>query len=83
MTTAVSSVQPRGALGRVRNFFSAWLTGWVRDREQENPRAIYEQAIHGRLRRSPHRDRAARDGCGARGQAQRRVARRRDRHAPA
>lgn len=51
MTTALSPMQPRGALGRVRNFLSAWLTGWVRDREQQNPREIYEQAIHGRLRR--------------------------------
>jgi len=49
--SAVSSPRPRGAIGRLFNFFSGLLGTWVRDREQENPRVVYEQAIHGRLRR--------------------------------
>ena len=49
--SAVSSQRPRGAVGRVRNLFAGWLTLWVRDRERENPRAVYEQAINGRLAR--------------------------------
>ena len=50
-SSAVSPARPRGAIGRLFNFLSATLGSWVRDREQENPRAVYEQAIHGRLRR--------------------------------
>jgi phage shock protein A len=43
--------RPRGTLGRLRNLLSGWLAVWVRDREQANPRAVYEQAIAQRLRR--------------------------------
>jgi phage shock protein A len=43
--------RPRGFLGRLRNLFQGRLTVWVRDREQSNPRAVYEQAISQRLRR--------------------------------
>jgi len=49
--TAATSTRPRGALGRLFNYLSGWLGGWVRDREHANPRAVYEQAIHGRLQR--------------------------------
>jgi len=41
----------RGPFGRLRNLFSGRLTTWVRDRESESPRAVYEQAIAERLRR--------------------------------
>ena len=51
MTTAVSSTRPRGALARVFHHLSSSLHGWVRRREHENPRGVYEQAIEGRLRR--------------------------------
>jgi phage shock protein A len=49
--SAVSSTRPRGAVGRFFNYVSASLGLWVRDREQRNPRAVYEQAIQGRLQR--------------------------------
>jgi phage shock protein A len=51
MTTAVSSTRPRGVLGRLFNYVSSRLGLWVSDREHENPRAVYEQAIHERLKR--------------------------------
>ncbi|RIL02369.1 MAG: hypothetical protein DCC71_16450 [Proteobacteria bacterium] len=51
MTTALSHPQPRGALGRLRNYLAAALGGWVRAREESNPRAVYEQAIQQRLAR--------------------------------
>lgn len=51
MTTAVSSTRPRGALARVFHHLSSSIHGWVRRREHENPRDVYEQAIEGRLRR--------------------------------
>ncbi len=50
-STSISSERPRGVLGRLRNLIGGWLTVWVRDREQAHPRAVYEQAIHERLRR--------------------------------
>lgn len=50
-TESISIARPRGFLGRLRNLFGGWLTVWVRDREQAHPRAVYEQAIHERLRR--------------------------------
>ncbi len=43
--------RPRGFWGRLRNLIGGRLTVWVRDREQAHPRAVYEQAIHERLRR--------------------------------
>jgi phage shock protein A len=48
---SIAAGRPRGALGRLRNLLSGWFTVWVRDREQAHPRAVYEQAISGRLRR--------------------------------
>jgi phage shock protein A len=43
--------RPRGPLARLRNLITGWFTGWVRDRESRSPRAVYEQAIQGRLER--------------------------------
>ena len=51
MHASTLSSPRRGSLGRIRNLFAGWLSLWVRDRERENPRAVYEQAIHGRLAR--------------------------------
>jgi phage shock protein A len=48
---SASIERPRGFVGRLRNLVSGWLAVWVRDREQANPRAVYEAAIAGRLRR--------------------------------
>jgi phage shock protein A len=51
MTSAVSSTRPRGAIGRFFNWMSASFGSWVRDRERENPRAVYEHAIEARVKR--------------------------------
>ncbi len=51
MHTSTFGSPRRGSIGRIRNLFSGWLSLWVRDRERENPRAVYEQAIQGRLSR--------------------------------
>jgi hypothetical protein len=51
MHASTLSSPRRGSLGRIRNLFAGWLSLWVRDRERENPRAVYEQAIQGRLAR--------------------------------
>ena len=42
--------RPRGLFGRFRNLLSAIFGGWIRDGELNNPRAVYEQAIHERTR---------------------------------
>jgi len=49
--TAVSPTRPRGAIARLVNWISTAIHSFVRDREHENPRGVYEQAIEGRLRR--------------------------------
>ncbi|MEN8182468.1 MAG: PspA/IM30 family protein [Myxococcota bacterium] len=42
--------QPRrGPLARLHNLISALFSAWVRDRENESPRAVYEQAIAQRI----------------------------------
>ncbi len=41
----MSEPRNRGLFRRFRNLVTGLFTGWVRDRENENPRAIYEQAI--------------------------------------
>jgi len=53
VSTTTTDVAPRGRgpLARLRNLLAGWLTVWVRDREERNPRAVYEQAIAERLRR--------------------------------
>jgi len=51
MHASTLSSPRRGSLGRIRNLFAGWLALWVRDRERQNPRAVYEQAIQGRLQR--------------------------------
>jgi phage shock protein A len=51
MHASTLSSPRRGSLGRIRNLFAGMLSLWVRDRERQNPRAVYEQAIHGRLQR--------------------------------
>ncbi len=37
--------RPQGIFGRFRNLVRALFTGWIRDSEIQNPRAVYEQAI--------------------------------------
>ncbi|UCE86234.1 MAG: PspA/IM30 family protein [Deltaproteobacteria bacterium] len=39
------TTRQRGLLGRVRGLIQGLLRGWVRDRENESPRAVYEEAI--------------------------------------
>jgi phage shock protein A len=51
MHASTLSSPRRGSLGRIRNLFAGWLALWVRDRERQNPRVVYEQAISGRLQR--------------------------------
>jgi phage shock protein A len=51
MHASTLSSPRRGSLGRIRNLFAGMLSLWVRDRERQNPRAVYEQAISGRLQR--------------------------------
>ena len=50
-TGSITVDRPRGFWGRLRNLIGGRLTVWMRDREQAHPRAVYEQAIHERLRR--------------------------------
>ncbi len=50
-TASISVDRPRGFWGRLRNLLGGRLAVWMRDREQAHPRAVYEQAIHERLRR--------------------------------
>jgi phage shock protein A len=40
--------QSRSLIGRVRNLIRGVLAVWIRDTETDNPRAVYEQAIHER-----------------------------------
>ncbi len=40
--------RPQGIFGRFRNLVRALFTGWIRDSEIQNPRAVYEQAINER-----------------------------------
>ncbi len=42
--------RPRSVLGRLVHLIRGALAGWVRDREQRNPQAVYEQAIRERTR---------------------------------
>jgi phage shock protein A len=42
--------QSRGLIGRVRNLVRGVLSVWIRDTETDNPRAVYEQAIHERTK---------------------------------
>jgi len=42
--------RPRGLFGRFRNLVRALFAGWLRDSEIQNPRAVYEQAIHERTK---------------------------------
>jgi phage shock protein A len=51
MNASTLSSPRRGSLGRLRNLCAVWLSLWVRDREHQHPRAVYEQAIQGRLKR--------------------------------
>ncbi len=39
-----------GLIRRFFGLFRGWATGWVRDREEESPRAVYEHAISERVR---------------------------------
>ena len=49
MDTAIQD-RPQGAFGRFRNLLRALFTGWIRDSEIQNPRAVYEQAINERTK---------------------------------
>lgn len=40
--------RPRSLFGRLRNLMRAIFAGWIRGGEIQNPRAVYEQAIHER-----------------------------------
>jgi phage shock protein A len=40
----------RGPIARLRNLLSGMLSTWVRDRENQSPRAVYEAAIGQRIR---------------------------------
>ncbi|HJO24928.1 MAG: PspA/IM30 family protein [Myxococcota bacterium] len=40
--------RPRSLFGRFRNLLRALFAGWLRNSEIQNPRAVYEQAIHER-----------------------------------
>ncbi len=42
--------RPQGIFGRFRNLIRALFTGWIRDSEIQNPRAVYEQAIYERTK---------------------------------
>ena len=42
--------QPRGFFARLRALIRGTFGVWVRDRERENPQAVYEQAIQERTR---------------------------------
>jgi len=42
--------RPRGLFGRLRNLLRGIFSVWIRDSEIQNPRAVYEQAIHERTR---------------------------------
>ncbi|NRA02297.1 MAG: PspA/IM30 family protein [Myxococcales bacterium] len=44
------SDRPRGIIGRLRGLFRGLFTSWLRDRENRNPSAIYEEAIQERTR---------------------------------
>ena len=44
------SRRPRSILGRFIDLVRGTLAGWVRDREQRSPQAVYEQAIRERTR---------------------------------
>ena len=44
------SDRPRGIIGRFRSLFRGLFASWLRDRENRNPSAVYEQAIEERTR---------------------------------
>ena len=46
----MSDTRPQGFLGRLRRLLRGIFSIWVRDREHENPEAVYEQAISERTR---------------------------------
>lgn len=49
--TAASESRPRGALARLAHWLSTAIHSFVRDREQADPRGVYESAIRARLAR--------------------------------
>ena len=42
--------RPRGFFARLTGLFRGMMSGWMRDREEDNPRAVYENAISERVR---------------------------------
>ena len=46
----MASTRPSGFLARLVRLVRGGFAGWVRDREERNPRAVYEQAIDERVR---------------------------------
>ena len=46
----MTSEQPRGFFQRLRSLLRGVFGTWIRDREHENPRAVYESAIHERMK---------------------------------
>ncbi len=45
----MTSERPRGVFGRLKRLVQGVLRIWIRDREHENPRAVYESAIQERM----------------------------------
>jgi len=46
--------RPRSLFGRLRSLVRGMFALWVRDSEHRHPRAVYEQAIHERLKQYRH-----------------------------
>ena len=46
----MSTERSRGLLGRLLNLIRGVFAVWIRDSEEQNPRAVYESAIHERTR---------------------------------
>ena len=44
------SERPGGLIGRLRSLVHGVFAIWIRDSERQNPRAVYEEAIHERVR---------------------------------
>ena len=42
--------RPRGLFGRLRSLIHGMFALWIRQSERQNPRAVYEEAIHERVR---------------------------------
>jgi phage shock protein A len=50
----MTSDRPRGFFQRLRNLIRGVFGSWIRDREHDNPRAVYESAIQERMNQYAH-----------------------------